>query len=75
MKVLTLYLILLFSLPSVAQDVQASKPTALTIKTIKAYEAKAEAKVKELFSYLELLTEPGLNPEMKAQVRRNNKSF
>lgn len=66
----TLTLILFFiSLPVMAQDAMPNR-SAMAPKMAIAYANKAEAKVKEFFSYLELLTDPKLNTEMKTQVKQ-----
>jgi hypothetical protein len=51
---------------------QSAMPThnAMAPKMAMAYANKAEAKVKEFYSYLELLTDPKLNTEMKTQVKQ-----
>ena len=69
MKTIQIIIALLLCVPAFAQDARVNRQDALALKTAKAYEAKAEAKVKELFNYLELLTDPKGNPEMKAHVR------
>ncbi|MES2488079.1 MAG: hypothetical protein V4581_19285 [Bacteroidota bacterium] len=50
-----------------AQSVQQS-PAPLSAKQNAAYEAKAQSKVAEFYSYLELLTDPKGNAEMKQQA-------
>lgn len=73
MKIL-IALLFLLSIPAIAQDAGPAKKQMAT-KTLMAYEAKAEAKVKELFSYLELLTDPKLDAEMKTQVKAQAKKL
>lgn len=43
-------------------------PSSLSVKETAAYEAKAESKVAEFYSYLELITDPKGNAEMKQQA-------
>ncbi|GGB71846.1 hypothetical protein GCM10007424_09790 [Flavobacterium suaedae] len=45
-----------------------SKTKSLSAKTMEAYSRKAEDKVIEFYNYLELLTNPTLNEEMKAHT-------
>ncbi|WP_294822920.1 hypothetical protein [uncultured Flavobacterium sp.] len=45
-----------------------NRPDAISPKAMEAYELKAESKAAEFFSYLELLTDPNANAEMKAQA-------
>lgn len=68
MKALALIL-LLISVPVAAQSAMNTRHE-MAAKTSTAYANKAEAKVQEFFSYLELLTDPKLNPEMKIQVKQ-----
>ncbi|MFP5437150.1 MAG: hypothetical protein ACLGH8_05160 [Bacteroidia bacterium] len=65
-----LALILFFiSLPLMAQSAMNTRP-AMAPKMATAYANKTEAKVIEFFGYLELLTDPKLNTEMKTQVKQ-----
>lgn len=68
MRALTLILFFI-SLPIIAQSAMNMRP-AMAPKMATAYANKAETKVKEFFSYLELLTDPKLNIEMKTQVKQ-----
>ncbi len=68
MKTLTL-IVLFICLPAMAQSAMNTRQE-MAAKTATAYANKAEAKVQEFFSYLELLTDPKLNPEMKTQVKQ-----
>jgi hypothetical protein len=43
-------------------------PSSLSVKETAAYEAKAESKVAEFYSYLELITDPKGNAAMKQQA-------
>ncbi|AWH83773.1 hypothetical protein HYN59_00985 [Flavobacterium album] len=53
-----------------AQQAQtrANPATALSPKAMEAYELKAESKAGEFFNYVELLTDPTANAEMKTQT-------
>jgi len=44
------------------------KPEGISSKEMEAYTLKAESKAAEFFSYLELLTDPSANAEMKTQT-------
>lgn len=68
MKILTLILFLI-NLPIMAQSAMPTR-TTMAPKMAMAYANKTEAKVKEFYSYLELLTDPKLNTEMKTQVKQ-----
>lgn len=68
MRVLTLILFFM-SLPIMAQSSMPTR-TVMAPKMATAYANKTEAKVKEFFGYLELLTDPKLNTEMKTQVKQ-----
>lgn len=59
----------------VAQDAQQS-PAPISAKKNAAYEAKAQSRVVEFYSYLELLTDPKGNAEIKQQALESaNKLF
>lgn len=67
-------LLFLVTLSASAQDAGPSK-TRLAAKTLMAYEAKSEAKVAEFYNYLELLTDPKLDAEMKTRVTAQAKKL
>jgi len=67
MKTLITLLIFLVAPAVFAQSPQENHST-LSTKAIEAYTLKAESKVTELYSYLELLTDPKGNKEMKQQA-------
>lgn len=67
MKTLIAITVLLLAQVSMAQDA-GNRQDVLARRATEAYEMKAESKVGEFFSYLELLTDPAANAEMKAQT-------
>jgi hypothetical protein len=68
MKKLIAITLLVLAQAANAQDAGRRPETAMSPKAMEAYEAKAESKAGEFFSYLELLTDPSANDEMKAQT-------
>jgi hypothetical protein len=66
MKIL-IALLLLFAVPAFAQEAGPAK-RQVAAKTLMAYEAKSKNKVEEFYNYLELLSDPKLDAEMKTQV-------
>ncbi|MFP9099985.1 hypothetical protein ACLI09_13125 [Flavobacterium sp. RHBU_24] len=66
MKIL-IALLLLLALPAAAQDAGPAK-RQMAAKMLMAYEAKSKSKVAEFYNYLELLSDPKLDTEMKMQV-------
>jgi spore coat protein CotF len=67
MKTVLLTALLLLTQVLTAQEA-ASRPSALSSKAIEAYGVKSEARVNEFFDYLELLSDPKLNTDMKAHT-------
>jgi hypothetical protein len=70
MKYLTIIL-LAFSFQLSAQSAIERPSSSLPAKEIAAYQAKAENKVAEFYSYLELLTDPKGNAEIKQQAAQS----
>jgi hypothetical protein len=71
-------ILLAFSIQLSAQDAgpHRTAPSSLSAKETAAYEAKAESKVAEFYSYLELLTDPKGTAEIKDQATESaNKLF
>ena len=73
MKIL-IALLFLLSVPAMAQDAGPAK-RQVAAKTLMAYEAKSKSKVAEFYNYLELLTDPKLDAEMKMQVKAQAKKL
>jgi len=73
MKIL-IALLLLLALPAAAQDAGPAK-RQMAARTIVAYEAKSKSKVEEFYNFLELLTDPKLDSEMKTQVKAQAKKL
>jgi hypothetical protein len=73
MKIL-IALLFLLSIPAAAQDAGPTK-RQVAAKTLVAYEAKSKSKVAEFYNYLELLTDPKLDAEMKTQVKAQAKKL
>lgn len=67
-------LLLLLAIPATAQEAGPVK-RQMAAKTLMAYEAKSKSKVAEFYNYLELLTDPKLNSEMKTQVKAQAKKL
>jgi hypothetical protein len=67
MKYLTV-IVLAISFQLSAQSAAERPSTSLSAKETAAYEAKAESKVAEFYSYLELITDPKGTDEIKQQA-------
>lgn len=63
-----IFTLLAFSFQLTAQSAMERPSGSLSARETAAYEAKAESKVAELYSYLELLTDPKGNAQIKQQA-------
>lgn len=70
MRTLAALIVLMLATVATAQEAMPRTNPAATLsqKTLEAYELKAESKAGEFFSYVELLTDPTANAEMKEQT-------
>jgi hypothetical protein len=66
-KILVIIIGVYFTQTGFSQSINES-PSVMPAKTIKAYEIKSESKVNEFYNYLELLSDPKINTEMKAHT-------
>lgn len=70
MKQLLITIMVLLTAGMAAQQANTTNAPALSAKAIEAYGIKSEQKVREFYDYMQLLSDPSINEEMKDHTMR-----
>ncbi|WP_394759339.1 hypothetical protein, partial [Flavobacterium sp.] len=68
MKLKNIITALLLLINSIVFSQNAENKSKLAVKTVRAYQIKSENKIKEFYSYLNILGKTEVNPELKQQT-------